>query len=173
MTILSTNGVIVYRPFRGYDDPGLPRGTWLAVASVTGDGSGGIRRAIVLVSPAAHDSRFYSLEQVSLFEGRNTDIDAMVSAEGFDDTPIGTKTNAVAVQGVADGAAAAGFTRDSLPRRFLGQQGRTTAQTVIQADIGNADGIVFVAAFEGYWWDPEAVNAPNGGIRRPQDGLYV
>lgn len=172
---ISAFGVITYRPFRAYDDPGLPAGTWLAVGSVTGDGSGGNRQIVIDISLAANplDSRFYSLEQYSFGDTVNADNDVVVGINGFDNTPIGNKiagfVDRVEASQALSRQAPGGLSRGL----FIGQQGVVGTGTDITTLIANSSGALFVVSFEGYFWTPRSILAPNGGLRRPIEGLYA
>lgn len=173
MTITATNGQLVFREFAGFDDPGLPAGYWVALVSVTGDASGGVRTLPVTFNllGAPLDSRFYSVEQIAIFDAQASAGVHMFTFAGFDQIGTGTKLTTFQTGDLAGPLNTAALVRDIRPKAFLGQQGNIGTATVLTVDVPNADGIVVQAQAEGYFWTARSVNV-DGGLRRPLGGLY-
>lgn len=175
MSAVGTNGVRVLRPFNGFTRPGLPAGSWVGVGSVVGDATGGVRRVRIPFNEAgvALDSRFYSIEQCSVFDARVTNSFVLILNQGFDDTPIGAILNAFTMRLRAAAVQSAANTRDGLPQLFIGQQASTGAPSEILADFPNVDVTTAIFSCQGYFWTPRSILAPDGGLKRPQEGLYA
>ncbi len=184
---MSVSGTIrpAYRPYRAYDDPGLPDGIWWARAALQGDATGGSQILSVEFKPATSGSeavnRLFSLEQYMIhiqgtaqviqMEFGNWDAIGFLPLTG---QLVGGDVNVTIPTGAVDSGGSAGsiFGRDvaSGGRWFLGAPLKSVGSTDILFQMTNVDGDQLHVFLEGYWWETGAINAP-GGPRRPVDAL--
>jgi hypothetical protein len=162
------------RPWRGYDDPGLPEGAWFAAGQSVGDASGGILNFQLRFKSAGEPrtNRFFNLEQLMVHLSTLTQ-DFEIRTLNMDDWPAAvTQDFRWIIEGIAGPSTA---TTTLLQQRlpvFLGRAstpGAIGALEVITANPTAANIAAFYA--QGYWWGPRSVLAENG-LRRPVDGLY-
>lgn len=164
------------RPWRGYDDPGLPSGMWYAWVGVTGDSSGGDRIARILFETEATPltGRHYSIEQLESHDERDTSITVamfLIGCSQFIDGSLANRQYTVALVSNENEDAAL-QTGQMLPRPiFLGQRDQVDAAMTAQFHNANSDGNTFFVRLEGYIWEARSIQAP-GGLRRPADSLY-
>lgn len=163
-------------------DPGRPSGHWIAAGTDEGDGTGGTftwQHIFAQPSSGLGDPHsLYSIEQLMMTQSilaandcllqiLNMDVGSGPLVEGgipclyqFDmekDGSLNASLPAVQVN-----------TRIWVGR-FAGRPTDAGQVTVVTDNPGAAD--VFRVKLQGYWWSPEAVNAP-GGLRLPRDGIY-
>lgn len=171
-------GTIAPRMWRGYDDPGLPAGAYIASGFVLGDGSGGVVEVTFPFKPAgqASSARFYNIEQLSaLYTITAQGVRGYIRSVGFEDIATISSPEqqfAYAMPTSLPAAIAAADIQQQLPI-FLGQSVRFFAGNS-RVDIGTANaGIVTIltVTMQGYVWDTRSIMAP-GGLRRPVEGLY-
>lgn len=164
------------RLWRGYDDPGLPIGSWVAWIQATGDATGGDAFMQIIIEPEAQSvtGRYFNLEGLELFAETNTTTDAEITIIGFSELTDGAFANrrwTVNLESNSFGNAAMEI-RELLPRPiFLGKKELGDSASVVQAVIDNTDGRVSILRAEGYIWDARS-NQARGGARRPVDALY-
>lgn len=173
---------IQHRPFRGYDDPGLPNGIWLIQSGVLGDGSGGSLTLDIVFKDGSRavpeSSQLYDIEQMTVFSTLDGSHIIDINPSNWDDlTPgsTGTVATAFAAQlttfDVGSGSALGGEVAMSPTKWFLGQVRKNTTNTIVRFRMTNTAVSLAVKA-EGFYWGPESLNAP-GGPRRPVDSLYA
>lgn len=174
---------IQHRPFRGYDDPGLPNGIWIIQSSVLGDASGNNLGMDIVFKDGSRSvpesSLLYNLEQLMVQNSDSTSINVGFNPANWDTiTPGATGATADVTSFLLQSLSAvngASFRGDNGVMRqnnplFLGQPRKNTVNTIIRFQTTNGTFSLSIKA-EGYYWGPEAVTAP-GGPRRPVDSLY-
>jgi len=175
MTISAINGISP-RPWRGYDDPGLPVGMYIAQNSVTGDGSGG--RMIVIFQFKGEgepvSGRFYNIEQINVIASdQTTKLCHLVAINWETLGPVGLVNRRWRFELEDDDANSAINDQIYLPLPlFLGSVAPVPSLAAqIEVATGNINLVSFTATIQGYIWEPRSVQA-EGGLRRPVDSLY-
>lgn len=172
-----TNVHVEQRPWRGYDDPGLPVGMYIAQGIVTGNGTGGAMTNIFGFKDEgdAASGRYYNIEEVEVQQSNTSTRDAAMKAVNWDSVASAGLLNrewSYQLQSNSGGVAAM-VTRSQLPLPiFLGLAAPVrdlAAQIEISCD--NVDLTTLVAVIQGYIWEARSVLA-EGGLRRPIDSLY-
>jgi len=167
---------IVQRPWRGYDEPGLPVGMWVAQGTIIGDGSAGFTQVSFNFHTAlqALSGRFFNLEQLEVH--RNDDAAALgaLTLVNFDLAPIGVPNRVIQMSlsptdSQTDAAALDNVAVD-LPL-FLGRTIAAGLATQLIISGINVNAVSLNAMGQGYIWEPRSTLAP-GGLRRPVDSLY-
>jgi len=184
---MSVAGTIrpLYRPYRGYDDPGLPDGIWWARGALQGDATGGTNILTVEFKAQAAEvqalNRLFSLEE-TMAHTTGTDQTIQMEFENWDAENFDPLTGqlvggdlvaAISLQGVSSGGSfAQNLGEETGPggRRYLGAPLKNIGSTDILFQTVNGDGEQTHVFLQGYWWEIRAINAP-GGPRRPADGL--
>jgi len=167
------------RMWRGYDDPGLPVGSYISLGLGIGDASGGflqIEHQFKLAGEPG-SSRFYNIEQFNCFSTDATFVSAFLVAVGFEELPTANVTvqRWVFTLNLDAGGFAVGQFSTGLPNFpiFLGQS-TPVAATLAAVRVGLANpgaGLVLQSVIQGYIWEPRSVMA-EGGLRRPIERLY-
>jgi len=165
------------RPWRGYDDPGLPVGMYFGQGAVTGDASGGDMSVLFQFKGEAEpvSGRFFNIEQFNVFHSGVILVSGHVQLTNFETLgPVGLVNRQwrFELQSNANGVAAINqATYIPLPL-FLGSVAPVrdlAAQVAVGID--NVDLTSLVATIQGYIWEPRSIQA-EGGLRRPVDSLY-
>lgn len=167
---------VLLRMYGGYQDPALPEGVWFAAGSVTGDGSGGARRALCIFSAAnIPDSRWFSLNDLSVLD---TDNNAKAGTLLGSNLEIGRKgsggltfVDATMVVGESLGQLSAAAQRNIAAGQFIGRKQALGTDAEIIVAYPNVDGAVLSFQIGGYYWGPRSNIAP-GGPSRPVQGFY-
>jgi len=175
VTVSVTNSVS-NRPWRGYDDPGLPVGMWVGQNAVTGDGSGG--DMIVFMDFKAEgepiSGRQWNLEQINIFHSDTTTRVGHVVLNNFEILgPVGLVNRQwrFEIEDNADNVAAL-TNQIYLPLPlFLGQAEIPDFPCQLEVGINNINMTSLVVTAQGYIWEARSVQA-EGGLRRPVDSLY-
>jgi len=164
-------------------DPGLPAGHWVAAGSQPGDASGApYTWQHIFAAPASElgdPSSLYSIEQVMLMVtvAANDSVELTVlgmDAGVFDDVGLPVTcgyTFSLANNGVS---ACDQFGDFGLPIWLGRHAGTPTTVAIMNLRLNTNPGAVevFRVKVQGYYWSPEAVNAP-GGLRKPLGGIYT
>lgn len=165
------------RPWRGYDDPGLPVGMYIAQNAVTGDASGGDMSVIFEFrgEGSAASGRFFNIEQIECHHSVSTTKSLAMQAVNWDLVgPAGLVNREWEAQLANNSNSIAAMTTSRqfpLPI-FLGITAPVpslAAQVILSID--NVDLTSLVATIQGYIWEPRSVLS-QGGLRRPVDSLY-
>ncbi len=165
------------RPWRGYDDPGLPSASWSSWVSSPGDASAGDNFAQVIIEPEAQNlsGRYYSLEVCEAFvTGATAATPVDVILIGFGPAIAGVFTNRhlrLDLEGNQFAGSGLNLTERLSRPVFLGQKLLAASNAIISAVMDNVDAKDLTLWCEGYMWDPGA-NMAKGGVRRPVDSLY-
>jgi len=176
MTV-SVSNAISRRPWRGYDDPGLPVGMYFAQNAVTGDASGG--DMIIFFDFKGEGEPvsgfFFNIEQVNVFHSdANFKIGHMVANNWETIGPVGLVNRKwrYELESDADGTTTlSDQTYVPLPI-FLGSVAPVASlAATIEFGVDNVNITSLVATIQGYIWEPRSVQA-EGGLRRPVDSLY-
>jgi len=177
MSVTTSTGVFP-RMWRGYDDPGLPVGAWIAHAVSVGNATGGINQCEFLFK--AEDTpvtgRFYSLEQADAFLTAETLQAGFLTLDNFEQLGpfiIATRQWRFEFQTNANGVAAIHFNEGfpELPL-FLGQTPRIASfDAAMRIGATNVNIVVLSAVVQGFIWEPRSIMA-EGGLRRPTDSVY-
>jgi len=175
MTVV-IDAAVVPRMWRGYDDPGLPVGNWIAHGVLIGDATGGIMHVQVVFKEEDQPStgRFYSIEQYNVFISTQ-----LVAGDGFirilsfevlGPFIIGDRHSHFTIDPTGP-VFSAGHDFPTTPH-FLGQESRL-ANRFSHVSIGtlNINVSVLSVTVQGYIWEARSVQAP-GGLRRPVDSIY-
>lgn len=174
MSVVSQQDVF-YRRFSGYQDPRFPEGYWFARGTVTGDATGGVMALDLVFTAAAItslNSRIYSLEQLSLTQGDNTDRTYELRGLNMTGLPLAfTHNYAIEVRGLPGGGGALDLRELAGLPLFLGSQNEVGTTQSVSLIIDNVNGLTYRAEGEGYWWGPRSVLI-DGGPQRPPTGLY-
>jgi len=165
------------RPWRGYDDPGLPVGMWFAQGAVTGDASGGDMIVFFQFKGEgeAVSGRFFNLEQFNIFHSAIATKDAHMVINNFETLgPVGlvNRQFRMRLQDNDNGVSAMDNAYYLPLPIFLGSVAPVASLSAdLEFGIDNVDLTSFVATAQGYIWEPRSIQAP-GGLRRPVDSLY-
>jgi len=176
MTISVINGIAI-RPWRGYDDPGLPVGMWYAQNAVTGNASGGDMLILFEFKGEAEpvSGRFYNLEQLNVFHSDNNTKTGHVALNNWETIgPVGLVNRQWKIE-LADNANGVSAMNDvmylPLPLFFGSVAPVAELAASLEVGVNNVDLTSLVATVQGYIWEPRSIQAP-GGLRRPIDSLY-
>jgi len=169
---------VVPRMWRGYDDPGLPVGNWIATGFVVGNGTGGVMTVDLLFKPEDQPSsgRFYNLEQFDIFRTNTITASGFLVLDNFEQLgslTITTRQWRFELQDNGNGVGAIHY-QEGFPKLplFLGQSSRVASlNSVMQVGVINVNIVVLTVVAQGYIWEPRSIMAP-GGLRRPLDSLY-
>ncbi len=167
------------RIWRGYDDPGLPAGMYVAHLAQAGDASGGTLRIVFEFKKEADpvSARFYNLEQFSAHQtGTAININAALTTQNFDRAGNDQIPAMEWVYELHENSRASVIAANfrELPQFpiFLGQISLDISDaTLVIVETGNVDGSTLFATIQGYIWEPRSTQAP-GGLRRPADSLF-
>jgi len=177
MTI-SVEGPIIQRPWRGYDDPGLPVGMYVAQASLFGDASAGDQ--ITIFSFQSEDnpasSRLYSIEAIWSTNSNSGTFLGFVEFNTRWFTGIQPMQQRQLMFTYRDNdRSESAMDYSTLPRLpwFLGASTPNTGEdTQVLVGMNNQGATVELrTVIEGYIWEPRSQMAV-GGLRRPVDSLY-
>lgn len=166
------------RPWRGYLDPGLPVGMYIASGTVLGDGSGG-NEVIQFIFRGEGNSvtgRFYNIEQLEVMRASTVAQNGFLESFNFESVGATGLVNyerhlRVEVDEDNFGTALDQSTGPKMPL-FLGSA-QALADLEAQVNVGFKNGlnITLAASIQGYIWEARSVMA-EGGLRRPADSLY-
>lgn len=168
-------GAIKQRLWRGYDDPGLPIGSYIGWLAATGDASGGDVFMQLVFEPEAQNltGRYFNLEAIEA-NTSGAAADAELLLLGWSPLVEAAFTNRSWVLKLdfhESGGSALALT-DQLKRPiFLGQTTLAASGSSIQIVLDNDNTQTYLLWVEGYIWDARSNQAP-GGVRRPTDALY-
>ena len=176
MTVSVINGISI-RPWRGYDDPGLPVGMYFAQNAVTGDASGGDMSVIFQFKGEAEpvSGRFFNLEQFNVFHSDITEQAGALTAVNWETIgPVGLVNRQwrFELQNNSNGVSAINNEiYIPLPIFFgsVAPVAELAAQIILSVDNINLTSLV--ATIQGYIWESRSIQAA-GGLRRPVDSLY-
>jgi len=162
-------------PFRQFGGA-FPAGIWIGGVFAAGDASGGnvvlTLELNLLTEPFS--ALIFTLEQVELQPSDASSISYLLEATGFTQTPSANRfpRMGVAVSSVTSQPAAQ-FVSNMLTKPFyLGQLDRDAGiDSVITIRTVNVDTESYIVHFLGYYWTPDAMNAP-GGPQRPPGALF-
>lgn len=172
-----TNFRVDRRPWRGYDDPGLPSGMWIAEGEVVGDASGGFAETRFLFQIASDplSGRLWSLEQVGAQVVANAPQNVLLRTQNMDfltpAIPVGVHNAVLELAVTSDLTITATRVRDMFPRMFLGRPTTAGLECGLRVLFANANTVAVRAIVQGYTWEPAALLVA-GGVRRPADSLW-
>jgi len=176
VTVTVQNAISI-RPWRGYDDPGLPVGMYFSQNAVTGDASGGDMAIFFIFKGEGEpvSGRFFNIEQINIFHSNETAKTGHVAANNWETIgPVGLVNRQwrIRLDSNANGFAAMDE-RGYFPLPvFLGSVAPVASlEANIEVGINNVDLTSLVATIQGYIWEPRSIQAA-GGLRRPSDSLY-
>lgn len=165
------------RPWRGYDDHGLPVGMYIAQGLVTGDATGGNMLVIFQFrgEGVAASGRFFNVEQVECQHSVAALKTCSLQATNWDLTGAAGLINREWMFALEDNdntiAAMTTFKQLPLPI-FMGITAPVPALAAqLRISTNNVDLTTLTATIQGYIWEPRSVMA-EGGLRRPIDSLY-
>jgi len=176
VTVSVSNGISI-RPWRGYDDPGLPVGMYIGQNAVTGDASAGDMIIFFDFKGEGEpvSGRFFNLEQINVFHSGTSPKDGHVVLNNFETLgPVGLVNRQYKFELVNNfNGVSALSERIYLPLPlFLGSVAPVASlAATLEVGIDNVDLTSLVATIQGYIWEPRSVQA-EGGLRRPVDSLY-
>lgn len=178
MSTLNTAN-IRQRLWRGYDDPGLPVGTWVGWVNVQHDASGGDASAILNLEPSSEPDlrltgRFYNVEALEIFGTQGTNDTGELLIVNFSVLIDNAATNRAwtfNVFGNQGGNQALELLQQLSRPLFLGQARTPGIDASIRATIDNVDTEDHTLWAEGYIWEGRSTQS-EGGLRRPVDSLY-
>jgi len=174
---ISVQTHVQQRPWRGYDDPGLPVGMYVAQNAVTADASGG--RMTVIFNfrneGSAASGRYYNIEQIEAQHTGGSAVNVFLIAVNWDLVgPAGliNREWAARTRNGASGLSALSTDTVFPVPIFLGITS-PVASLAAQLQIGtdNTNGTAFTTTIQGYIWEARSVLS-EGGLRRPMDSLY-
>lgn len=164
---------------------GYPAGHWSAAAESEGDASGGnLTFQHIFRNPSNEfgDSNYYSIEQLMLSSAVSGNTSGRLFIQGMDawTGDVSNPNNPISQQYAID----LDVTDESTPQRAMSRpngykiwvgtyQGLPTdlGDMILLIDNpGVSAGIAFKVL--GYYWTPDAINAP-GGIRKPPGDIYA
>jgi len=176
VTVSVSNGLSL-RPWRGYDDPGLPVGMYFAQNAVTGDASGGDMIVFFDFKGEGEpiSGRFFNLEQINVFHSQISTIPGHVVANNWETIgPVGLVNRQwrFRLQNNANGVATMDDTGYLPLPLFLGSAAPLAdLASTLEVGVDNVDLTSLVVTIQGYIWEPRSIQA-EGGLRRPVDSLY-
>lgn len=158
------------RLWGGYDERQFPTALWVAAGRIEGDGTGGLATFIAVFNPASavKVNEWYSLEQITMFDGESGNREISIIASNFDSDVLGVKAWRIQLQ--TAGASSAIPIELSAIGVFLGNQRSANTQLDVQLAKANV-AFNWDLVLEGYVWGPRSLSAP-GGFQRPTTGLY-
>jgi len=165
------------RPWRGYDDPSLPAGSWFAEGSAPGDGTGGALTVDLLFkfSGQALNGNLFNLEAMSIFAIPGTVTSCVVSTARLDflspSRPAAGKLFVVPLLLGLTGAGSASGLQELNSPVFLGAAVEAANTAALRFQTDNGVGSLLNINAGGYFWEPRSLLAP-GGLNRPPNGLY-
>lgn len=177
MTI-SAQVTITQRLWRGWDDPGLPVGAYIASQTVTGDASGGTQ--IVFFDFAGEgdpvSGRYYNVEQLTAHHSDAATVEGTMRAINWESVgPTGLADRIWSLSFITDGVGDSGLNYSRISGIFpvfLGQPQPVPAlASTLDVRIANSLNRVLFAQIQGYIWEPRS-NMVDGGLRRPVEALY-
>lgn len=167
---------IQYEPWGGYTDPRLPTRVWKGRVLATGDASGGDISAFLRFNLAGVErlDSFFSLEEMYMDLSINATIIILFETRNFGSIKTGIRPVSMAVNNANTTGTRSGMSvngKQFLPA-FLGQQitKSTLMEIIWQYDNVLGDTGAFWAG--GYVWGPRSASALNGGIVRPDRGVF-
>lgn len=177
MTVTVT-GRVRFLPFRTPPNPSQPAGLWTSQLTAIGDASGGdlflITEVNLLTEPFS--ALMLTIEQIMLTDTSNAGRTWTMEATGFEEhDPVGNRNVIYDFVTSATGPTSATALNQSgtiLKPIFLGRCDRTSGQdSSIRVITDNIDVFTFRQDLWGYFWTPDAMNAP-GGPQRPPGALF-
>lgn len=169
---------IVQTQMRGYDDPGLPVGTYIAQGAATGDLSGGDLRVDVTYRPESEavSGRAFNIEQIACHVAGGTNgVSGFIQAQNFGVIRQGTLVTrqwGFVFFSNSGGVQAMAYERIPKLPIFLGQLSNVLAlNSAVVVGLDNIDAATLIVTIEGYIWEARSVMAL-GGLRRPIEALY-
>lgn len=169
---------VAYESWGGYDDPRLPSRIWKSKTIVTGDASGGNISAFARFNLAGDErlDQQYSLEEIWLENGGAIQATFVLQTRNFGSVVTGTRPITLPIRtigaSITIGAPQLPELGQLLPI-FLGQQVfRSTALEIVVL-LDNIEDEVSSIWLGGYSWGPRSVSAKNGGLVRPNPGLFT
>lgn len=177
MTIAVDN-IVTIRPWRGYDDPGLPVGMYIAQNIVTGDMSGG-DMVVIFVFKNEGDpvsGRLFNIEQFTAIQSQpaSLHVGALQSTNFEALFGIGLINNQWRFELEANSNGVAAINSQiylPLPL-FLGAAAPVASLSAqVEVSVDNDNNTTLAATIQGYIWEPRSLQA-EGGLRRPVDSLY-
>jgi len=176
MTVVVSNGISI-RPWRGYDDPGLPVGMWFAQNSVVGDASGGSMLIIFIFKGEAEpvSGRFFNIEQMNIFHSATATKSGSLLLNNWETIgPVGLVNQQFLfrLQTNSNNVSALDFTGYFPLPFFMGSAAPVASlSSQVEVKINNVDLTSLTVTLQGYIWEARSVQA-EGGLRRPVDSLY-
>ncbi len=171
------NTTIQRRPWRGYDDPGLPVGMYFAQTAVTGDASAGDMITFFFFHEEGDpvSGWFYNLEQINIFHSAIATKGGHIVLNNFETLgPVGLVNRQYRFRLIDNANNVSAMNEEvyfPLPM-FLGSVAPVPdISASIEVGINNVDLTSLVVTIQGYIWEPRSIFA-EGGLRRPFDSLY-
>ncbi len=176
MTVSVSNAISI-RPWRGYDDPGLPVGMYFAQNSVVGDATAGDMSIFFEFKGEGEpvSGRFFNVEQINAFHSNQSSRAGHIVANNWETIgPVGLVNRQwkfQLVDNANDVAAMSDTLYFPLPL-FLGSVAPLASLAAdLEVGTANIDLASLTVTIQGYIWEPRSIQAP-GGLRRPVDSLY-
>jgi len=176
VTVSVVNAISI-RPWRGYDDPGLPVGMFFSQNAVTGDASGGDQIIFFVFKGEGEpvSGRFFNIEQINCFRTGIVTAPVHIVANNWETIgPVGLVNRQWRVRmSDNDNDVVAMDEHNYFPLPlFLGSVAPLASLAAdVEFGVDNIDLTSFVCTIQGYIWEPRSIQAP-GGLRRPVDSLY-
>lgn len=165
-------------PWRGYDNPSLPAGVWLAGGQVTGDATGGFNSAQFLFNLANEEAsaRQWNLEQFQVRNGGTAIGDIEEGQMRINNMGQFTIDRALFLRtyhfrlpvGQFDSSTPVNVMSQPI---FLGSLNLPGGTANIEFAIPNTNGGSISAVAWGYMWEPRSLMA-EGGLQRPVGSLF-
>lgn len=174
MTVIAAVTVL-QRPWKGYEDPGLPVGMWIAQGTILGDASGGDARIFFIFKPEGDPlgARFYNLEQLEVHSTRVGTVDGALIINNFDIiSGTGLVNRRIHLILRSDGISNAQLDTSSVKLPiFIGRPQLVDLEAQLQVNFQNFLMETLFFTGQGYIWEPRSL-LEDGGLRRPLDSLY-
>lgn len=172
---LTTVDDIQYEAWGGYVDPRLPERVWKGQILSTGDATGGDLNAFLRFHQAGGErlDNYFSLEEMYIRTSSNVAGDFVFESRNFGSVRTGIRPMVIKISLEATEAPSAAEVtpRITFPK-FLGQMVFRGTLLELVWITNNVDGEVTTIWAGGYAWGPRSASAPNGGIVRPDPGLF-
>lgn len=169
------------RLWRGYDNPSLPIGMWVAWIGLTGDASGGdstmdITMENAEASPAVPQltGNHYNLEALEIQSGAAVTRQAALQFINLSVSMDGAQTTRQwSAPLISNQLGDAGLSIGNMLSRpiFLGTRQLVGTGCFIRLTLDNVDGQTEQMWAEGYIWSARSIMA-EGGLQRPLGALY-
>lgn len=169
---------VTYEAWGGHLDPRLPVRVWKGLLNLTGDASAGNISAFLRFNLAGVErlDHYFSLEEYWVDSSATSATTYSLQARNFGSVQTGVRGVNLRVRLEGNSAAVRVGMDMEEPLKlpiFLGQQVSRSTLLEIVTILPNVDLQTDNIWLGGYDWGPRSPSAPDGGISRPNPGLFT